>query len=267
MYSHYRDCPTKYILAFGINEGVLLTIRRRGRTRAISTTTSRCPRRETFRRGLPPRSGASCSPWTPDGELEIGSWGSGILKAFTLRLPGGPELTIDVDAVHGPADSGDLTDLSGLFVELGEVARDHSTGVLITVDELHYVRLEVLEALVMGLHRANQLALPITVAAAGLPYLATLTGEAKSYAERMFTFPEIGSLAEEQAREALQVPAHDEGVAWDPDALIRVVEATQGYPYFLQEFGKQAWEIADGGLTDHVRGGGTMRSGRSGRTR
>ena len=77
----------------------------------------------------------------------------GILKAFTLRLPGGPELTIDVDAVHGPADSGDLAmDLSGLFVELGEVARDHSTGVLITVDELHYVRLEVLEALVMGLH-------------------------------------------------------------------------------------------------------------------
>jgi hypothetical protein len=111
----------------------------------------------------------------------------GILKAFSLRLPGGPEMSIDVDAVYGPADSGDLaTDLAGLFVELGEVARDHGTGVLVTIDELHYVSVATLEALVMGLHRASQLRLPMTIAAAGLPNLAALTGEAKSYAERMF---------------------------------------------------------------------------------
>ena len=171
----------------------------------------------------------------------------GVLKAFSLRLPDGAELSIDVDAVHGPADSGDLaTDLAALFVEVGEVAAEQQTGLLITIDELHYVRLEILEALVMGLHRAAQLRLPVTVAAAGLPSLATLTGEAKSYAERMFTFPVVGSLAPEQAREALIVPAADEQVDWAPDALDRVVELTRGYPYFLQEFGKQSWDAAAG---------------------
>lgn len=171
----------------------------------------------------------------------------GVLKAFSVRLPGGPELSIDVEAVHGPADSGDLaTDLSGLFVEVGGVARDHATGVLLTIDELHYVAQRNLEALVMGLHRAAQLRLPITVAGAGLPSLAALTGEAKSYAERMFAFPLIGSLPPDQAKEALVVPALDEGVGWEEAALDRVVEVTRGYPYFLQEFGKQAWNVADG---------------------
>ena len=106
--------------------------------------------------------------------------------------------------------------------------------------------LQTLEALVTGLHRAAQLRLPITIAGAGLPSLATLTGEAKSYAERMFTFPVIGSLSVPQAREALVVPAEDEGVRWEEGALARVVEVTKGYPYFLQEFGKQAWDVADG---------------------
>jgi hypothetical protein len=171
----------------------------------------------------------------------------GVLKAFTIGLPGGPELSIDVDAVHGPADSGDLaTDLAGLFVELGEVARDHDTGVLITIDELHYVKRATLEALVMGVHRATQLALPITVAGAGLPSLAALTGEAKSYAERVFTFPVIDSLTGDQPRQALEVPVADEGVRWNAGALDRLVEVTRGYPYFLQEFGKQAWDAAEG---------------------
>jgi AAA ATPase domain len=171
----------------------------------------------------------------------------GVLKAFTIRLPDGPELSIEVDAVPGPADSGDLAmDLAGLFTELGEVARDHQTGVLITIDELHYVSPGTLEALVMGLHRASQLSLPITIAGAGLPSLAALTGEAKSYAERMFTFPDVGSLDTDQAREGLEVPASDEGVDWSDEAIIRVVEVTRGFPYFLQEFGKQAWDAAEG---------------------
>jgi hypothetical protein len=171
----------------------------------------------------------------------------GVVKAFSLRIPNGPEIGFDVEAVRGPADSGDLaTDLAGLFVELGEVARDHGIGVFITIDELHYVGLRTLEALVMGLHRASQLTLPITFAAAGLPSLATLTGEAKSYSERMFRFPFIDSLSDSQAREALTVPAADEGVRWEDDALGRVVQVTARYPYFLQEFGKQAWDAADG---------------------
>jgi hypothetical protein len=171
----------------------------------------------------------------------------GMLKAFSVRFPNGPEFAIDVEAVHGPADSGDLaTDLSGLFVELGEVARDHGTGVLFTIDELHYVAGATLEALVMGLHRAAQLRLPVTVAGAGLPSLASLTGEAKSYAERMFVFPVIGSLPVEEAKEALVLPSADEEVRWEQAALDRVVALTEGYPYFLQEFGKQAWDVAPG---------------------
>jgi len=171
----------------------------------------------------------------------------GVLRAFSLRLPDGAELHLDVEPVHGPADSGDLaSDLAGLFVELGTLARDHQTGVMLTVDELHYVDLATFSALIVGLHRANQLRLPITVAGAGLPSLATLTGEAKTYAERMFTFPRVESLAADLALEALTTPAHDEGVDWDEDALGLILEVTGCYPYFLQEFGKAAWEVADG---------------------
>ncbi len=171
----------------------------------------------------------------------------GVLKAFSLRIPGGMELSFDVDAVPGPADSGNLaTDLAGLFVELGEVAREQKGGVLLTIDEVHYVARSVLEALVMGLHRAAQLRLPITVAGAGLPSLAALTGEAKTYSERMFTFPIVGSLSQQDAREALEVPAFDEGVRFSDPALGRIVEVTFGYPYFIQEFGAAAWDAAAG---------------------
>ena len=171
----------------------------------------------------------------------------GVLKAFSLRLPDGSQLSIDVEAVHGPADSGDLaTDLAGLFVELGEVARDHDAGLLVTIDELHYVPAPTLEALIMGLHRATQLRLPVTIAGAGLPSLASLTGQVKTYAERMFVFASIGSLDADQAREALEVPCADEGVTWADDALARILEITLGFPYFIQEFGKQAWDVAEG---------------------
>ena len=171
----------------------------------------------------------------------------GVLKAFTLRIPDGAELSIDVDAVYGPADSGDLAaDLAGLFVEIGTVAQAHGTGILLTIDELHYVDLPTFTALIVGLHRASQRRLPITIAGAGLPTLAALTGAAKTYAERMFTFPPIGSLSEEQAVEALQTPARDAGVRWTPDALARILPLTECFPYFLQEFGMRAWDVADG---------------------
>jgi hypothetical protein len=171
----------------------------------------------------------------------------GILKAFNLRLADGVEISLDVEAVFGPADSGDLaSDLAALFVELGEVARDHGAGVFLTIDELHYVDLKTLSALVVGLHRATQLRLPITIAGAGLPSLAIVTGEAKTYAERLFTFPQVASLPRELAAEALVTPALDEGVAWSDDALDRVLAVTQCYPYFLQEFAKAAWDVSDG---------------------
>jgi hypothetical protein len=171
----------------------------------------------------------------------------GILKAFSLTLPDGTRLNFDVDLVSGPADSGDLsTDFAGLFVELGQLARSHESGVFITIDELHYVDLPVYSALILGLHRANQLRLPITVAGAGLPSLPALTGEAKSYAERMFRFPVIDSLDRTRAFEALAEPAAEQDVEWDEDALERVWVVTKGYPYFLQEFGSATWDIAEG---------------------
>jgi hypothetical protein len=126
------------------------------------------------------------------------------------------------------------------------VSRDHGAGVFLTIDELHYVDLKTLSALVVGLHRATQLRLPITIAGAGLPSLAIVTGEAKTYAERLFTFPQIASLPLELAAEALVTPALDEGVAWSDGALERVLGVTQCYPYFLQEFAKAAWDVSDG---------------------
>ena len=107
-------------------------------------------------------------------------------------------------------------------------------------------------ALIVGLHRASQLTLPITIAGAGLPTLVAVTGEAKTYAERMFTYPQIGSLTREQAIDALQTPATDEGVQWSSDALERVLDITDCFPYFLQQFGQQAWDIADGPSTINV---------------
>jgi hypothetical protein len=163
-----------------------------------------------------------------------------------VKLPDGPEFGVDIDAVAG-ADSGDLEqDLAGLFVEVGEVARDHACGVLLTIDELHYVPMRILAALVVGLHRANQLGLPVMVAGAGLPSLPTLAGEAKSYAERMFTFPVIGSLSDTDAARALVDPALEEGARWEDAALEKILSLTEGYPYFIQEFGKQTWDVADG---------------------
>jgi hypothetical protein len=171
----------------------------------------------------------------------------GVLKAFTLRIPNGPELSIDVDAVLGPADSGELgADLAGVFVEVGSVARANDTGILLAVDELHYVDQQTLTALLVGLHRASQERLPITISGAGLPTLAALTGEAKTYAERMFVMSRMGMLTDDQAAEALQTPARSQGVAWEDAAIVRALEVTKCYPYFLQEFGKHAWDVADG---------------------
>lgn len=171
----------------------------------------------------------------------------GVLKAFSIRIPDGPELSIDVDAVLGPADSGDLgADLAGLFIEVGTIARAHDTGILLAIDELHYVDQPTLTALLVGLHRATQERLPITVSGAGLPTLAALTGEAKTYAERMFVMSRMGMLTESQAADALRTPAASEGVTWKKGAIARAIEVTERYPYFLQEFGKHAWDVADG---------------------
>lgn len=155
-------------------------------------------------------------------------------------------MNIDAPTVHGRTDSGDLAeDLSGLFEELGTLASTHHTGILLTIDEMHYIPINTFEPLIIGLHRANQLGLPITIAGAGLPSLPSVAGEAKSYAERLFTYSTIDSLSSDETAEAVTVPAVAEGVEWTDDAVDLLFERSKGYPYFIQEFGRQAWNAAD----------------------
>jgi hypothetical protein len=172
----------------------------------------------------------------------------GVVKGFTLPLPDGGSLSVDLDLdpVRGPADSGDLAhDVAGLLRELGEAAAEHGTGILLAFDELHVADRTDLAALITGMHRVHQLDLPIVLAGAGLPSLPGLLGEARTYAERMFTFPDIGPLDREEATEALVAPARAEGVSWTNPALTRVRSLAHGYPYFLQEFAKHAWDAAE----------------------
>jgi hypothetical protein len=168
-----------------------------------------------------------------------------VFKAFTLRTPEGLEIGVDVEALVGLGDSGDLgDDISDLLVALGEAAKEHETGVVFLLDELQFLDRVELEALIAALHQVAQRELPLTLAGAGLPQLPALTGAAKSYAERLFRFPTIDRLAEQAARDALELPARAEGVEFVPAATSRIVELTEGYPYFLQEYGKRVWDVA-----------------------
>lgn len=175
-----------------------------------------------------------------------------VFKAFTLKLPDGPEISVDVEAALGRADSGDLgEDLADLFVALGSAADDHDAGVVFLFDEIQFLERAELEALIAALHRTAQQALPITLVGAGLPQIPELTGAAKSYSERLFDFPRIGSLSPEAARQALVIPAKDEGVEYEEAAVEEIVQFTEGYPYFLQEFGKHVWNMAEAPTITH----------------
>ncbi len=168
-----------------------------------------------------------------------------VFKAFTLKMPGGYEIGIDIDAVRGKADSGNLSeDLSDLFFALGGAARERKTGVVFLFDEIQFLERGDMEALIAALHYVTQRSLPVTVVGAGLPQLPKLAGEAKSYAERLFNFPSIDRLSDDAARDALVKPAKEHGVAYTKDATDAIVKFTEGYPYFLQEYGKHVWNIA-----------------------
>ena len=173
----------------------------------------------------------------------------GALRAFQVRweLPEGRGVVAEIDPRLGWADSGRLdNDLGDLFAELGKLARDHQRGVLFTIDEMQYLDRDRLGALIAALHRVSQLQLPLVVAGAGLPSLLSLAGDARSYAERLFAFRTINSLSREESVAALAVPSEKEEVEWQTAALDAAIEATKGYPYFLQEIGKHTWELAPG---------------------
>jgi hypothetical protein len=167
------------------------------------------------------------------------------------------EVGLDLEPEHGLADSGDLaTDLADLIAAVGEAAAERGTSVALFIDELQYVPEEQLAALIMALHSANQAQLPVTMVAAGLPQLLAQTGRAKSYAERLFEFVQIDRLDGAAARDALCVPAQKEEVTFTEEAIGEIFAQTRGYPYFLQEWGKHSWNVADAtpiGREDAIR--------------
>jgi AAA ATPase domain len=169
----------------------------------------------------------------------------GTLKSFTYNLPDGGAISLNVDAIAGSADSGVLAeDTTDLLVAIGEAAKDRQTGLLLAIDEVQYLAAEELAALISAIHRTVQLSLPVILVGAGLPQLPGLAGNAKSYAERLFDFPHVGSLDSEDARAVLVLPAEAQGVALTDEALDMLLDVTQGYPYFLQEWGYHVWNAA-----------------------
>jgi hypothetical protein len=146
----------------------------------------------------------------------------------------------------GTADSGILEfDLSDLFVRIGEAAKSADKAWTLLIDEVQSLSKNDFSALIVAIHRVNQKNLPIIFFGAGLPQLAALAGDARSYAERLFDFPPVGSLDKPAAIAAIRQPTHDEGEAISDEALNMIFARTEGYPYFLQEWGYQAWNIAD----------------------
>jgi hypothetical protein len=182
---------------------------------------------------------------------ELARRGLRVLKSFASGFKGkvsfpehlNVELGFALEA--GAADSGDLEhDLGELLVAIAEAAQSRQTAVCLLIDELQYLSETELSALIIGLHQVAQRRLPLIVYAAGLPLILGLAGRSKSYAERLFTFPRIGVLEPEAARQAIERPLADLQVALTPDALDAILLHTGRYPYFLQQWGYEAWNLA-----------------------
>lgn len=174
--------------------------------------------------------------------------GLAVLRSFVGALKvtiGDISIGLDIEPEKGSADSGDLEiDLPNLFVAIGEAAEDRNSAVAIFIDEIQYFRQKELGALIMAMHKIQQRQLPVVLLGAGLPILPGMAGESKSYAERLFNFPNIGALSKADTAKALQEPAQQAGVAFENSALDEVFRLTKGYPYFLQEWGYVAWNLA-----------------------
>ena len=170
---------------------------------------------------------------------------AGFVKALQVKY-GDIQMVLDLDPEPGLADNGDLeADLPDLLAAAGSAAQADATCLALFIDELQYVKEDELAALVMALHRTAQRQLPVVMFGAGLPQVRGNLGKAKSYAERLFEFPQIGPLSPDDARQAIVKPAEKEGVTITADALDAIVARTGCYPYFLQEWGKHLWDVAE----------------------
>lgn len=169
---------------------------------------------------------------------------AGFAKALKVKYAD-IEVGFDLEPEAGLADNGDLEhDLQTLLETAGFAARAAESALVMFVDELQYVEEDQLASLITALHRCAQQNVPVMLVGAGLPQLPGRMGHAKSYAERLFDFPFVGPLDAAAATDALVKPAENLGVPYEAEAIQRVLDATQGYPYFLQEWGKHAWDVA-----------------------
>jgi hypothetical protein len=187
---------------------------------------------------------------------DVAKRGLGVLrsfaKAFKVKV-GDIEFTVEPET--GTADSGSLeTDLPEVLLAVANAAQGADSAVALLIDEVQYLSQADLAALIVSCHKMAQKNLPLVVFGAGLPQIAALAGEAKSYAERLFDYPQVGALTDSAAREALLAPIRREGADVTEDALKDIVERTRGYPYFLQEWGFHTWNVADASpiTADHV---------------
>jgi len=172
-----------------------------------------------------------------------------VLKSFLNGIKmkiGDLEISLDVDPELGAADSGDLeSDLPVLFEAIAEAAQGRETAVAIMIDEIQYLSEKEFSSLIMAMHRISQRQLPLILIGAGLPQLVGLAGRSKSYAERLFDYPSIGPLNKSDAILALQEPAKERGANFTAEALDEIISKTEGYPYFIQEWGYHSWNIAE----------------------
>lgn len=168
----------------------------------------------------------------------------GFASVFNISVAG---VEVGVEPEPGFADSGDLQyDLPFLFKAIGEAALSAGKGWAVLIDEVQYLSEEDLSALIVSMHQMSQEGLPVVFVGAGLPQIAKLAGEAKSYAERLFSYPAIGALDGEAAKVAIQKPVEDEGAEIEEAATEEIVQKTQGYPFYLQEWASTSWNIAEG---------------------
>lgn len=178
-----------------------------------------------------------------------------ILKAFQITYSPDGNVSIglknEVVAAVGISDTGNFqNDLTELFVSMGILAQKNERAVCLFIDEIQYLNDDEFEALIAAIHRVNQKGLPVTLFAAGLPKVAKIAGDIKSYAERLFSFISIDSLEPESAKLALIEPAKKLGITYTEEAVNEIIKITSGYPYFLQEYGKQVWGFIKGDKID-----------------
>jgi hypothetical protein len=161
------------------------------------------------------------------------------------------EFGLSMDAESGLADSGDIeVDLPDLLATVGEAAKAAGRPVAILLDELQYLSSPEFSALIMSMHRISQKSLPVILIGAGLPQILGLAGNSKSYSERLFKFPEIGALGEAEAIQAIERPATSEGVEFTPHAIEKILAVTERYPYFLQQWAYEAWNVSESAIID-----------------